>query len=129
MPFIVVMNAEIECDQAMPGAPNMLGVLPLAKITVGGMYAATVNDKNPGTNLKPFVPGCKSTSHPMAQVKPPPPPPYPCTPLVSAPWDTGTEKLTMGGMEVLLEDATCKCSFAMGTISIKDPGQDKFESP
>lgn len=128
--LIVVNGATLKCDQAMPGPPNQLVVLPLgAKITVDGNAAATIADMKPMVNLMPFSPGCKSTSHPAAQAKPPPPPPYPCTPTPGGMWSPGSDKLQSGALKVITEAAECQCVLAAGTLTIDDPGQEKLEVP
>jgi hypothetical protein len=119
--------AVLACDQGM--APGMLTVIPMNKTLAGMQPAATVMDFVPLLNIKPFG-MCKTQANPMVAAATAAAQgvltPMPCIPVTTSPWSPGSAKIQIGGQKALLNSDTCKCMWT-GTISIKQPGQQKVQ--
>jgi len=119
----ITTGAMLKCSFGT--TPAALIVLPLNRVTAGGMPAATIMDNKPIVNVPPFA-MCMSTSNPavialtaaaMGVFTP-----APCMPVLTAPWTPGTPTVTIAGLPAL--DTSCKlmCAWA-GEIMITQPAQ------
>jgi Domain of unknown function (DUF4280) len=123
MPIQVTTGGTLQCS--FGAAPSTMQVLPVGRIMMGGVPAATIMDHIPIANIPPFG-MCSSIANPTvasattaaAGVLTP----MPCVPATPAPWVPGAATVMIGGMPAL--DNTCKlmCLWA-GVIQIVNPGQ------
>jgi hypothetical protein len=123
----VTNGAMLQCDQG--AAPGTLTVLPVKMVDAGTQPAANIMDFIPMMNIKPFG-MCKTQANPQVAAATAAAQgvltPMPCIPVTIAPWSPGSSKIQIKGMAALLDSDTCKCMWA-GTISIKQPGQQKVD--
>lgn len=127
MPAQVTMGASLKCTMGL--TPSSLIVLPVNRVMVEGMPAATVMDKIPIVNIPPFG-LCRSTGNPqvvaatataMGTLTP-----MPCVPVLPAPWNPGANTTQIGTSACLTKDAKCNCVWG-GSITITKPGATKTE--
>jgi hypothetical protein len=124
---LVVKDALLKCDQAIPTGPAKLSVLPLNKTQGEDKDAATVQDYKPMVNI-PSLGMCKTQSNPavaaatasaMGVLTP-----QKCIPVTTGPWSPGASKVKIKDDAALTDDSTCSCAWG-GTISIDDAGSKK----
>lgn len=119
----VTSGASLQCSFGL--TPQLLVVLPLNRVTTGGLPAATVLDNKPLLNVLPFG-MCSSPTNPeviaLTAAALGVPTPAPCIPVITAPWEPGTPTVTIAGIPGV--DTNCKlmCAWA-GVISVQMPGQ------
>lgn len=123
MAKVVTSGALMACT--FGAAPSALSVLPLPGAAAGGQPVATVNDKVPMLNIKPFG-LCSSPSYPPTAAATAAAlgalTPTPCMPNVPGPWLPGSQVLKVNGQSALLDNCKAICAFG-GQISITMPGQ------
>jgi hypothetical protein len=123
MAILVAEGAQIMCDMGVapavlsitPGPPHdALALVPLAAVT----------DFVPLTNVPTFG-MCNSPANPAVIAATSAAlgvfTPAPCVPATADPW-APPEPVTMSGVPVFDQKATCQCAWA-GTITVVDPGQ------
>jgi len=125
----VVATAQLQCSFGT--VPAVLNVLPMAKVTIEGMPAATIADMIPMTNIPPFG-MCNSPSNPSVISATAAASgvftPVPCVPVVTAPWAAGAPTVLIGGKPALNNTSKCMCAWS-GVISITAPGATKTMIP
>lgn len=119
----VTSGTMLQCSFGM--APSAFNVLPVNRVTAGGMPAGTIMDNKPILNVPPFG-MCQSLSNPAVAAATAAAlgalTPMPCLPVLVAPWEPGTPTVTIANIPAL--DTGCKllCAWA-GEISVTMPAQ------
>lgn len=117
----VVDSAQTMCTFGT--APSSLGVLPVARVTVEGRAAATVDDAVPLVNIRPFN-TCLSLANPVVAAATSAAlgvlTPQPCIPATTT-WLPGSPATTVGGRRALTSASTCRCQWG-GVIVVVQPG-------
>lgn len=125
MSEIVVNNATLACDKAVPPGTSTLVVLPASFVDSGSMPVATIMDNKPMANIPPFG-MCTSQLNPATAAATSAalgtPTPGPCTPIIPAPWTPGSTTVTIGNKPALTASSSCMCT-AGGKITVKAAGQ------
>lgn len=111
MSQIITETAELQCDKGT--VTSALAVTSQNFSRAENKLIATEQDKQAYTNIKPFG-KCK--------LKPSSSGYRPCVPAPIA-WRKTTEKDTVNGYKILLENSVCPCSTG-GTISVKAKGHE-----
>src|SRR5258707_1323435 len=123
MPVQVVSGAALACT--FGAAPATLTVLPVNRVSCGGMPAATIMDFVPMTNIGSFG-MCLSLANPQVAAATSAAmgvlTPQPCIPVTTSPWAPGGVGVMIGGQPVLDNISTCMCTWA-GVITVVSPGQ------
>ena len=118
----VIMGAILQCSFGV--APSSLVVLPINRVQVCYMPAATIMDHLPMVNIMPFG-MCSAPSNPAVISATAAAggvlTPVPCVPVIPAPWIPGSPTVLVGGKPALNNSSTCLCTWA-GVISISNPG-------
>lgn len=129
MPVQVVSGAALACTFGV--APSTLTVLPVNRVTCGGMPAATIMDYAPMVNIAPFG-MCISIANPQVAAATAAAlgvlTPQLCIPATTTPWVPGGPTVAIGGQPALDNVSTCMCMWA-GVISIVSPGQMQTTVP
>jgi hypothetical protein len=119
----VTSTALLTCSFGL--APAAFEVLPVNRVTAGGMPAATIMDNIPMVNIPPFA-MCTSPANPAVIAETAAalgvPTPAPCVPVLPAPWIPGTPTVSIAGLPALDTNCTLMCAWA-GLISVSVPGQ------
>lgn len=125
---LVVMGALLKCDQAIPGGPAKLTVLPNAAQSEN-QTPATVQDFAPMMNIPPLG-MCKTQANPMVAAATAAAmgvlTPQPCVPVPTGPWSPGASTMKIKDFAALTDDSTCSCAWG-GSISVEDAGSKKEE--
>lgn len=123
MAKVVTSNAMMMCT--FGAAPSTLTVLPVSPAKSGGQPVATVMDKLPMVNIKPFG-VCSSMANPTVASATAAAlgvlTPMPCIPNIPGPWVPGSQVLKVNGQSALLDNCKAICAYG-GQISITMPGQ------
>lgn len=131
MPQQVVSGAMLACTFGL--APSSLQVLPVNRVTAGGMPAANIMDHVPMVNIMPFG-MCMSLANPTVAAATAAAlgvlTPMPCVPATSTPWAPGavSPPATIANQPALDNVSKCVCMWA-GVISVTMPGQLTVEVP
>ena len=129
MPKQVVSGAMMTCSFGT--GPSTLSVLPLNRVTCGGVPAANIMDFAPMVNIPPFI-MCTSLSNPTVASATSAAlgvlTPMPCVPNVVAPWTPGASNVMIGMQPALDDTSKCNCLWA-GMISFSMPGQFTTDIP
>ncbi len=113
---LVVAGATLKCS--MGSSTSALGVLPDDKAAGENQAVATIQDYEPGVNVKPFG-LCTSPSNPqVAAAKSP----QPCLPVVTSPWTPGSPSVNLANEPALTDGSKCSCQWG-GTIEVGEAGQ------
>lgn len=116
-------GATITCS--FGAAPAVLMVLPVNRVMVGGLPAATIMDSAPFVNIPPFG-TCISLANPTVAAATAAAlgalTPMPCLPATGTPWVPGSPTALVGGQPALSNNSTCQCAYG-GVITIGSPGQ------
>ncbi|MEP7120316.1 MAG: DUF4280 domain-containing protein [Byssovorax sp.] len=124
MPKLVVNGAKLQCSEGL--APGSLTVLPTNLAETGALPVATVMDHLPMVNIAPFG-MCKTQANPQVAAATAAASgaltPMPCTPLVTAPWSSGSSAVEVSAQKALTDDSSCTCLWT-GRITITDPASD-----
>ncbi|MEX3959679.1 DUF4280 domain-containing protein [Trinickia sp. EG282A] len=120
----VCAGATLQCS--FGAAPAVLNVLPLNRVMVGGMPAATLADSAPIVNIAPFG-MCQSPANPTVVSATAAAlgvfTPMPCVPATTAPWiPGGAPTALIGSMPALNAQCTLVCMWG-GVIKVVQPGQ------
>jgi hypothetical protein len=125
---LVVMDAMLQCDQAIPAGPAKLSVLP-NQAQGESQTAATVQDFAPMVNI-PSLGMCKTQSNPMVAAATAAAmgvlTPQPCIPVTTGPWSPGSSTLTIKDFAALTDDSKCACAWG-GSITVQDAGSSNQE--
>jgi len=108
---IITETAVLECTEGT--ATSILSVTSQNFSRAENKLIATEQDKEAYTNIKPFR---------KCRLKPTSSDYLPCTPAPTS-WQKTTEKDTVNGYRILLENSVCPCSTG-GTIRIKSKGHE-----
>ncbi len=123
MPQQVVDGAQIACS--FGAAPAALKVLPVNRVKVGNMPAATIQDHVPMLNIPPFG-MCSAPTNPTViaatAAKLGVFSPAPCIPATAAPWIPGAPTVLIGNQPALDNVSKCLCTW-LGMVSVVMPGQ------
>jgi hypothetical protein len=123
MPIQMTNGAMMACS--MGAAPSALVVLPVNRVTAGGLPAATIMDHVPMVNIMSFA-MCSSPSNPAVFAATAAAlgvlTPMPCVPATVAPWAPGVPTTVIGGMPALNNSCKLACMWA-GTIQFIAPAQ------
>lgn len=110
-------------------APSALNVLPVNRVTAGGMPAATIMDHVPMVNILPFD-MCSSPANPAIAAGTAAalgaPTAMPCVPVTPAPWLPGKPAVVIGASPALTLDCKLTCIWG-GMIEFTAPGQVTVE--
>lgn len=120
----VCAGATLQCS--FGGAPGTLNVMPVNRVLVGGVPAATIADSIPVANVTPFA-LCQSPANPTVIAATAAAlgvfTPMPCVPATPSPWiPGGAPTVTLGAMPTLDAQATLVCMWG-GVIKVVQPGQ------
>jgi hypothetical protein len=119
----VTSGALLQCS--FGGAPAPLMVLPVNRVTAGGMPAATILDNKPMVNIPTFG-MCSSPSNPLVIAATAAalegPTPGPCMPVIETPWTPGAPTVTVSNVPALDMSCQVMCQWA-GLITVQTPGQ------
>jgi hypothetical protein len=123
-----VMGATMQCS--FGAAPAVLNVLPTARVLIEGRPAATIAETATGVNVPPFG-MCMSLSNPAVAAATAAAlgvlTPQPCVPLITAPWQPGAARTTVGGKPALTSGSMCVCAWG-GAVSLTNTGAVKTQS-
>jgi hypothetical protein len=124
MPKLVASGAQIRCSEGL--ASSQLSLTPAATVELGGVSAATVQNRLPFLNIAPFG-MCKTQANPQVAAATAAAmgvlTPMPCIPVVLAPWTPGATTVELSGDKVLTDDSRCSCLWT-GEITVTDPASD-----
>lgn len=119
----VTSGAMLACS--FGSAPSALVVLPVNRVTAGGLPAGTIMDNKPMLNIQSFV-MCSSPTNPAVAAATIAAQgvltPMPCVPAIAAPWVPGTPTVTIAGIPALDTGCTLLCTWA-GQITVEQPAQ------
>ncbi|GHD56160.1 DUF4280 domain-containing protein [Jeongeupia chitinilytica] len=120
----VCTGATLQCSFGV--APATLNVLPVNRVLLGGLPAATLMDHIPILNITPFA-MCQSMANPTVAAATAAKlgvfTPMPCVPVTAAPWIPGGATTVMvGNMPALNAGGTLMCNWG-GVIKVVSPGQ------
>ncbi|HEX3705994.1 MAG TPA: DUF4280 domain-containing protein [Mycobacteriales bacterium] len=122
---IVVSTAMLTCSEGE--SPAALDVLPIARVFVGELPVAAIEDHIPLIEVATFG-MCRSLTNPevasatsAAEGKLTP---MPCVPALAAPWIPGNPTVLVGGQPVVAETSMLMCTFA-GEITVTQSGQEQ----
>ncbi|MBM3116360.1 DUF4280 domain-containing protein [Jeongeupia naejangsanensis] len=120
----VCAGATLQCSFGMAPAP--LNVLPVNRVLLGSMPAATLMDHIPIVNITPFA-MCQSMANPTVIAATAAAlgvlTPMPCIPVTAAPWiPGGAPTVLLGSMPALSAGGTLMCNWG-GVIKVVSPGQ------
>jgi hypothetical protein len=101
MPLQVAHGAILRCSMGL--APSSLQVLPVRRVTAGGMQAATILDHTPMVNTGVLTP-------------------MPCMPATPAPWTPGAPTVLIGSAPALDNNCRLACLWA-GMIEVVSVNQ------
>jgi hypothetical protein len=123
MALQVASGAMLRCS--FGAAPASLQVLPVNRVTAGGIPAANVMDHIPIVNIPPFG-MCSSLANPTVAAATAAAlgvlTPMPCVPATTAPWLPGVPTVMLGGIPSLDGGCSLMCMWA-GVIQVAMPGQ------
>lgn len=123
MGFHVCMGAMLNCS--FGAAPSSLVVLPVGRVMVQNVPAATIMDNKPFVNIMPFG-TCSSMANPVVAAATAAAlgalTPMPCVPVTVAPWLPGSPTILQGEMPALQDSSKLMCAWA-GVIQIAMAGQ------
>jgi hypothetical protein len=129
MALQVVSGALLQCS--FGAAPAPLTVLPLNRVTAGGMPAATIMDHVPLLNIPPFG-MCSSPSNPVVIAATAAAlgvlTPMPCIPATAAPWSPGVPTVSIANQSAVDDSCKLLCLWA-GDISVAVAGQFTVTEP
>ncbi len=112
-------------------APSTLNVLPVNRVTAGGLPAANIMDQKPFVNIPPFG-VCMSLANPAVASATAAAlgvlTPMPCTPVIPAPWVPGSPTVLIANMPALNNTSKCFCAYG-GVIQVTVPGQFTVMEP
>jgi hypothetical protein len=118
----VVSTAMLMCT--FGAAPSTLNVLPMNRVMIEGLPAATIQDHLPIVNIPPFG-MCMSLANPTVAAATAAAlgvlTPMPCIPATTAPWLPMAPTKLIGNQPVLTTGSQCICQWG-GVISITNPG-------
>lgn len=128
MPMLMTGGAMMTCS--FGAAPASLAVLPVNRVTAGGMPAATVMDTAPIVNIPPFG-VCNSPSNPTVAAATAAAlgvlTPMPCVPATPAPWAPGVPAAMIGSAPAC--DSSCKLTCLWGgLIQFTTAGQTSVQA-
>lgn len=112
-------------------APVPLSVLPVRRVTAGGVPAATILEMAPAVNVPPFG-TCSSMANPavasataaaMGALTP-----MPCVPVPAGSWIVGSPTVLIGGIPALSASTKLMCAFG-GMIQMSFAGQATVQIP
>ncbi|AOY02393.1 DUF4280 domain-containing protein [Jeongeupia sp. USM3] len=117
-------GATLQCSFGV--APAVLNVLPMNRVLLGSMPAATLMDHIPIVNITPFA-MCQSMANPVVAAATAAKlgvfSPMPCVPMTPAPWiPGGATTVLVGNMPALSAGGTLMCNWG-GVIKVVSPGQ------
>lgn len=120
----VCSGATLQCS--FGAAPAPLNVLPINRVLVAGMPAATLMDHIPIVNISPFA-VCSSMANPMVAAATAAAlgvlTPMPCIPATAAPWIPGGPPTVLeGNQPALNSNGMLMCNWA-GVIKVVVAGQ------
>jgi hypothetical protein len=123
MPLQVAHGAILRCSMGL--APSSLQVLPVRRVTAGGMQAATILDHTPMVNTLPFG-MCTSPANPAVAAATTAAlgvlTPMPCMPATPAPWTPGAPTVLIGSAPALDNNCRLACLWA-GMIEVVSVNQ------
>ncbi len=120
----VTSGAVLKCS--FGETPSELVVLPINRVTAGGLPAGTIEDNKPFLNILPFG-MCSSPANPEVIAATAAAlgvfTPMPCIPVTEvAPWVPGTPTVTIAGLPALDKNCKLLCAWA-GEIMVEEPAQ------
>lgn len=126
MGMMVVTGAVCKC--AFGTIPCALQVTSQAACMAEGVPIATIQDMQPGINLKSFG-MCTSLVNPAVAAATAAAlgvlTPQPCSMVPAGPWITSNPKVLVGGIPCLESGAALMCGIGAGCIRVVMPGQTK----
>jgi hypothetical protein len=113
MPSLVCTGATLQCSfGAMPSTFAASGLQ-----TSAGSPAGVVTDMTPA-NVPSFG-MCSAPSNPQVAAAHAP---QPCLPVLAAPWQPGSARVTINGVSALDDSCTCTCTWG-GVVTVSAAGQ------
>jgi uncharacterized Zn-binding protein involved in type VI secretion len=123
MAQLVVQGAVLMCSFGT--GPCTYSVLPTNCTQASSMSAGTIQHQIPYTNIPGFI-MCTSLSNPAVASATSAAlgvlTPQACTPVIPAPWATGSPTVQIGGQPALSNSSTLNCAYG-GVITVTSPGQ------
>lgn len=119
----VTSGAILKCS--FGNVPSVFTVLPVNRVTAGGLPAGTILDNEPMVNVLPFG-MCASPSNPAVIAATAAAlgvfTAAPCIPVPTAPWTPGTPTVTVAGSPALDCRCTLLCAW-VGEIAVQQASQ------
>jgi hypothetical protein len=124
MAQLVVAGATLKCSNAQPSPGTATLQLVPNMVTGKSQTVATIQDYQL-SNIATFG-MCQAPTN--SKVIAAQGSPAPCTPVIVAPWVSGSPTVTVGGQPALTSDSICTCTDGFGLIEVKDPRQTEIST-